>query len=138
MTAPTTEPLTITLPSGVTHISIQFAEPDETPAAMPDEARGVNEQQVRDFYADCHGKHRKLLKHLASKPDAWTRSDELAVELKDMLDNGELSLRSLFASLGKRANHHGGFKPFISQQAGSARKRKYRMNADTAKIIAAL
>jgi len=111
--------------------TIEIVPPEEEVPEFP------TEELVHRIYGESHETHQRLLKALATRPDEWVTSEELAEALH--LSKGRASLAGTLGALGKRANHrYKGQKPFISAWDAHIDQAKHLMTAEVAKVINAL
>src|SRR4051794_14593986 len=71
---------------------------------VADPAAGVlTDDLVRRIFAESQPAHRKMLEFLASRPDEWMYSEDVAAALG--LPHGQASLAGMLGAFGRRAKH---------------------------------
>jgi hypothetical protein len=133
----------INVPIPAEHVTKVF----EFVAGLDSEVRGdhqspreqpmvLTEYLVTRMYRESEDAHRRLLEFLASHPDEWLDSQEVADGLG--LQFGRKSLAGSLGAFGRRADHrYGGQKPFESHWDDGDYLVKLRMSQEVAAWIEA-
>lgn len=89
---------------------------------------------VRRMYDESEQPHRELMKLLATRPDEWMYTSEIAEEMQ--LENGSRSAAGMFGAFGRRAGHrYGGAKPWYSEWDGDQGEVRHRMSEEVAEVV---
>lgn len=92
------------------------------------------EDLYRRMFIDSHLPHRALLRFLATHPDEWISTSEVADVLK--LESGARGAGGMFGAFGRRANNrYGGRTPWKKAWNASTEENFYMMETDVARII---
>jgi len=86
------------------------------------------------MYYDSEKRHRALMDFLASRPETWVYTSELAEALE--VPTGTKGMAGVFGAFGRRAKHrYGGAKPWDMAWDSVRGEAKYRMNSKVAEWV---
>jgi len=96
----------------------------------------LNESLVSRMYFDSEERHRALMDYLASRPETWVYTSELAEALG--VSTGTKGMAGVFGAFGRRAKHrYGGAKPWEMAWDSVRGEAKYRMESQVAEWVKA-